>query len=246
MKREILIFSLLTVFVVTVYAQNRKIQRIDREVQERVFIPKGQWMTGGSVSYSEHEEDNLNFLVLKDFEALGYDFKVSPYVGYFFRDNMAAGLRFTYSRDYLDLGNADIDLGDLVISLKDLYYLEHKYSASGFLRTYMPIGRSKIFGLFNEVRLTYSYGEGKNSTGSGTEYDGTYQKTNSMQIGFAPGLTAFVTNFAAVEVSMDVMGFDFKWVEQQTNQIETGKRRTSSGNFKINLFSINIGMTFYL
>lgn len=246
MKRTIIIFSLLTVFMVTVYAQNRKIQRIDREIQERVFIPKGQWMTGGSVSYSEHEEDNLNFLVLKDFEALGYDFKVSPYVGYFFRDNMAAGLRFTYSRDYLDLGNADIDLGDLVISLKDLYYLEHKYSASGFLRTYMPIGRSKIFGLFNEVRLTYSYGEGKNSTGSGTEYDGTYQKTNSMQIGFAPGLTAFVTNFAAVEVSMDVMGFDFKWVEQQTNQIETGKRRTSSGNFKINLFSINIGMTFYL
>ncbi|WP_462337422.1 hypothetical protein [Phocaeicola barnesiae] len=246
MKRTIIIFSLLTVFMVTVYAQNRKIQRIDREIQERVFIPKGQWMTGGSVSYSEHEEDNLNFLVLKDFEALGYDFKVSPYVGYFFRDNMAAGLRFTYSRDYLDLGNADVDLGDLVISLKDLYYLEHKYSASGFLRTYMPIGRSKIFGLFNEVRLTYSYGEGKNSTGSGTEYDGTYQKTNSMQIGFAPGLTAFVTNFAAVEVSMDVMGFDFKWVEQQTNQIETGKRRTSSGNFKINLFSINIGMTFYL
>lgn len=247
MIKKILIVGLL--FLITapaIQAQKRKIQRIDREVQERVFIPKGQWMTGGSVSYSEHEEDNLNFLVLKDFEALGYDFKVSPYVGYFFRDNMAAGLRFTYSRDYLDLGNADIDLGDLTLSFKDLYYLEHKYSTSGFLRTYMPIGNSKIFGLFNEVRLTYSYGEGKNSTGSGTEYDGTYQKTNSLQIGIAPGLTAFVTNFAAVEVSMDVMGFDFKWVEQQTNQIETGKRRTSSGNFKINLFSINIGMTFYL
>lgn len=247
MKKNILLVCVfLIVGILVASAQKRKIQRIDREVQERVFIPKGQWMTGGSVSYSEHEEDNLNFLVLKDFEALGYDFKVSPYVGYFFRDNMAAGVRFTYSRDYLDLGNADIDLGDLTISLKDLYYLEHKYSASGFLRTYMPIGRSKIFGLFNEVRLTYSYGEGKNSTGSGTEYDGTYQTTNSVQIGIAPGLTAFVTNFAAVEVSMDVMGFDFKWVEQQTNQVETGKRRTSSGNFKINLFSINIGMTFYL
>lgn len=247
MKKGILLVCVFLVgSVLPALAQKRKIQRIDREVQERVFIPKGQWMTGGSVSYSEHEEDNLNFLVLKDFEALGYDFKVSPYVGYFFRDNMAAGLRFTYSRDYLDLGNADVDLGDLVISLKDLYYLEHKYSASGFLRTYMPIGNSKIFGLFNEVRLTYSYGEGKNSTGSGTEYDGIYQTTNSVQIGIAPGLTAFVTNFAAVEVSMDVMGFDFKWVEQQTNQIETGKRRTSSGNFKINLFSINIGMTFYL
>ena len=133
MIKRILIVSILFLTTVTaVQAQKRKIQRIDREVQERVFIPKGQWMTGGSVSYSEHEEDNLNFLVLKDFEALGYDFKVSPYVGYFFRDNMAAGVRFTYSRDYLDLGNADIDLGDLTLSFKDLYYLEHKYSASGF------------------------------------------------------------------------------------------------------------------
>ena len=47
---------------------------------------------------------------------------------------------------------------DFNISLKDIYYLEHKYEASAFLRTYMPIGRSKIFGLFNEARLTYGYG----------------------------------------------------------------------------------------
>ena len=39
---------------------------------------------------------------------------------------------------------------------------------------------------------------------------------------------------------------NFKWQNQKTNQVETGMRRTSSGNFKINLFSINIGMTFYL
>ena len=43
-----------------------------------------------------------------------------------------------------------------------------------------------------------------------------------------------------------VMGFNFDWVYQKTNQVETGFRRTSSGSFKINLFSINIGMTFYL
>lgn len=127
-----------------------------------------------------------------------------------------------------------------------MYYLEHKYEVSGFLRSYMPVGRSKIFGLFNECRLSYGYSTGKNSTGSGTEYDGTFERAHSLQIGIAPGLTAFVTNFAAVEVSMDVMGFEFKWQDQKTNQVETGMRRTSSGNFKINLFSINIGMTFYL
>lgn len=222
-------------------------QRIDREIMKTVFIPKGQWLAGGTVSYSEHNEDNLNFLVLKDVDGLGYSFNVSPYAGYFFRDNMAAGLRLAYNRKHLDLSNFELNLGeDFNINLENLYYLEHKYEASGFLRTYMPIGKSKIFGLFNEVRLTYGYAEGKNSTGSGTEYDGTYERSHNLQIGIAPGLTAFVTNWSAVEVSVGVMGYNFKWQDQKTNQIEHGKRNTCSGNFKINLFAINIGMTFFL
>lgn len=225
---------------------DRAIKRIDRDVQSRVFIPKGTWMAGGTVSYSEHDESNLNFLVIKDVQGKGYDFNVSPYVGYFFRDNIAAGFRFAYNRDYLDLGNLDMDLGDLTLSFKDLYYLEHKYEASGFLRTYMPIGRSKIFGLFNEARITYGYGRGKNSTGSGADYDGSFQTVQNLQIGFAPGLTAFITDWSAVEVSVGVMGFNFKWIDQETNRVEEGSQRVSSGNFKINLFSINIGMTFYL
>ena len=224
----------------------RSMQRIDREIQKTVFIPKGTWMAGGTFSYSEHDETNLNFLVLKNVEGNGYDFTVSPYFGYFFRDNISFGARFAYSRNYLDLGNFELNLGeDFNISLKDIYYLEHKYEASCFLRTYMPIGQSKIFGLFNEARLTYGYGTGKNSTGSGTEYDGSYQTVQNMMIGFAPGLTAFVTDYSAVEVSVGVMGFNFKWSDQETNQIEEGNRRVSSGDFKINLFSINIGMTFY-
>ena len=167
-------------------------------------------------------------------------------MGYFFRDNISAGVRFAYRRNYLDLGNVDANLGDITISFKDLYYLEHKYETSGFLRTYIPIGKSKIFGLFNEARVTYGYGTGRHSTGSGVNYDGTYQKVQNLQIGFAPGLAAFITDWSAVEVSVGVMGFDFKWIDQTTNQVEQGSSRTSSGNFKINLFSINIGMTFYL
>lgn len=240
---------LLAVAVGSAEAQRgkRAIQRIDREVQKAVFIPKGTWMVGGAFSYSEHDEDNLNYLVLKDVTGKGYDFSVSPYFGYFFRNNVSAGLRFSYNRDYLDLQNFELDLGDdLDINLDNLYYLEHKFEASAFLRTYIPVGRSKIFGLFNELRLTYGYGKGKNSTGTGTTYDGTYERVNNLQIGIAPGLTAFVTDWSAVEVSVGVMGYNFKWVDQTTNQVESGSRRTSSGNFKINLFSINIGMTFYL
>lgn len=227
--------------------KNSRPRRIDREIMKTVFIPGGQWMAGGTVSYSEHDENNLNFLVLKDVQGLGYTFSLSPYIGYFFRDNMSAGVRFAYNRTYLDLENFELNLGeDFNINLKNLYWLEHKYEVSGFLRTYMPIGKSRIFGLFNEVRLTYGYSTGKNSTGSGTEYDGTFERTHNLQVGIAPGMAAFVTDWSAVEVSVGVMGYNFKWQDQTTNRTETGSRRTSSGNFKINLFAINIGMTFYL
>ena len=149
-KKTILLVLLAVVTTANAWAQRgkRAIERIDRDVQTRVFIPKGTWMAGGTVSYSEHEQ------VIKDVEGNGYDFSISPYIGYFFRNNMAAGIRFAYNRDYLDLGNLDIDLGDLTLSFNDLYYLEHKYEVSGFFRSYIPIGRSKVFGLFNEMRLT--------------------------------------------------------------------------------------------
>ncbi|MEF3429267.1 hypothetical protein [Bacteroides cellulosilyticus] len=246
MKVKITLILLLLVTVASSMKAGRP-KRIDREIQNSMFIPKGQWMFGGTVSYSEHDESNLNFLVLKDVEGVGYTFKVSPYVGYFIKDNIAVGARFTYNRTYLNMENFDLNLGeDFNINLSNLYYLQHKYEVSGLVRTYMPVGRSKIFGLFNEARLTYGYSTGKNSTGAGTEYDGTFEKFHHLQLGIAPGLTAFVTDWASVEVSVGVMGFNFKWQDQNTNQVESGSRRVSSGNFKFDLFSINIGMTFYL
>lgn len=50
---------------------------------------------------------------------------------------------------------------DINFDISDVNYLEHTFSATGFVRTYMPIGSSKIFGLFNEARVTYGYGQGK-------------------------------------------------------------------------------------
>jgi len=218
----------------------------DRGLRNHTFIPKGQWMVGSTFSYSEHEENNYKFLVLEDIESTGYTFKVSPFIGYFIRDNVAIGGRFSYNRTYTDLENLSLDLDDDInFDINNMKYLEHMFSISGYCRTYMPIGGSKVFGLFNEARITYGHGQGKNSSGTGEDYTGTYQAINNLQIGMAPGLTAFITNYAAVEVSVGVLGFNVKWVDQVTDQIETGSRRNSSANFKIDLFSINLGMNFY-
>lgn len=218
----------------------------DREIKQTLFVPKGTWMGGVSFSYMELTGDDYKFLVLDDMGGEGYTFKVSPYVGYFIQDNIAVGARFNYNRTYADIGNIDIDLGDdLNFNISDYKYLEHQYTASGFLRTYMGLGNSKIFGFFNEVRLTYGYGQGKTLSGTGNDQTGTYQTSHHLQIGSVPGLTAFVMNNVAVEVSINLIGLDFKWAEQVTNQVEHSSYRKSSANFKVNIFSINIGVCTY-
>ncbi|MBQ5721485.1 MAG: hypothetical protein IIV67_04285, partial [Bacteroidaceae bacterium] len=78
--------------------KRRHIQRIDREAMKSVFIPKGQWMVGGEISWNEWDNDNLNYLVLKNIEFEGHTFSAGPYFGYFVANNIAVGGRFSYKR----------------------------------------------------------------------------------------------------------------------------------------------------
>ncbi|MDE7349863.1 MAG: hypothetical protein K2N25_02250, partial [Muribaculaceae bacterium] len=47
-----------------------------------VFVPKGQWITGISVSYSQSNQNNYQFLVLQNITGDTYSFKVSPMLLY--------------------------------------------------------------------------------------------------------------------------------------------------------------------
>lgn len=227
----------------------RRLHRFDRDIQRSVFVPKGSWMGGFQVSYGNHKLDNINMLVLKDVNMSNTSFGISPCVGYFFRNNTCAGLRFNFNHNKLDLKNLDLNLGeDFNISLKDLYYIENSYKVSAFMRNYVPLSRSKVFAFFSEVRLTYGHSTGKNSSGTyqAGNLDATHATTNSLQIGFAPGLTVFVQDWMALEVQAGVVGFGFNWQNQVTNQVEQGTVRSFDGKFKIDLFSISIGTTVYI
>lgn len=227
------------------YAERRGM--ISRDAVKTVFIPKGQWMVGGQVAWNQWNNDNLNYLVLKDINFEGYTFSAGPYLGYFFTNNMAVGARFSYKRYYLNLGEFDLNLGeDFNIGMKDLYYLQHNYESTLFLRSYLPLGKSKVFGLFGELQLNYTYSEGKNSTGVDETYSSTYESVNNMEIGLGGGMVVFITDYMAAEVMLNVGGYRFKWGKQNTNNIEEGKVNSSGANFRINLFSIKFGVTYYL
>lgn len=218
-----------------------------RNIELKTFVPKGQWITGCSVSYSEHNENNYNFLIVEGINSDGYTFKISPMLLYAFKDNLAAGGRFIYGRSLSKLNGVTINVDEEnQFDLDDLYQLKHSYAAIAMMRNYISLGNSKRFGLYCDVQLEMGGSQSKVISGSGEDVTGTYATTTEINIGVSPGMVAFINNYTAVEVSVGVLGFNFGKTKQTTNQVYMGESSLNSANFRINLFSIGLGIAFYL
>lgn len=218
-----------------------------RGLEQHSFIPKGQWITGVSVSYSQSNQKNYQFLIIENINGDTYSFKVSPMLMYCFKDNLAAGGKFAYSRSMtrLDRANVIID-SETSYDIDNLYSLSHKYYGMAAFRNYISFGNNKRFGLFNEVQVQFGGGESKLCNGSGTELTGTFERSYSLDIGLAPGMIMFLNNYSAIEVNVGVLGFSYDHTKSTTDQIYIANRNSQSANFKINLFSITFGVAFYL
>ncbi len=220
-----------------------------------VFIPKGAVGGGISFSYNDYNVGNASndmgynmlFSLVQDMSGSMTTFGIAPHVSYFVADNLAIGLRFDYDRSRLNVGSANLTLGEsMSFGIKDYNYFKHMYSGAVTCRYYMPIANSKRFAMFAELRAAGAYGQGESYKVEGDEKFGTYQDIMKLSVGLVPGLSVFVMDEVALEVSVGVLGFDYQRVGQTTNQTDFSQMEQSGANCKINLLSLNMGISFYI
>lgn len=222
-------------------------EEFEPDFESVCFVPKGQWITGVSVSYSQSTQNNYQFLVLEDITGDTYSLKVSPMLLFTFKNDLAAGGKFGYSRNLTKLERADIVLDpETNYDVDHLYRLAHSYYGMAVMRNYFSLGKSKRFGIFTETQLEIGGGQAKLMSGLGEDLTGNYEKNFNVGIGLAPGMSIFLNNFSALEVNVGVLGFEYNHVNTLTDQIYEANRKTKSAIFRINLFSINFGVSFYL
>lgn len=228
-------------------ASGPEIKPFSRDITKATFVPKGQWITGVSVSYSQSHQDNYTFFVLEHLNGDTYTFKVSPMLFYSFKDNLAAGGRFAYQRSRTQIDSGYLNLGeDTNYDIDHLYRIAHNFYVGAGFRNYLPLGNTLRFGFFNEVQLQLGGGQSKIENGSGEDLTGTYETNFNLSLGLQPGLVVFLNNYSAIEVSVGVLGFEYTHTHATTDQIYESTRNTKSANFRINLFSIQFGAAFYL
>lgn len=223
------------------------IEEFERDVETVVFVPKDQWITGLSVSFTQSNQNRYQFLVLENLSGDTYSFKVSPMLAYAVKDDLALGLKFAYQRSLTKLETADIVFdAENDYSVEYLYRLAHNYYATAFMRNYFSIGHSKRFGFFNEVQLMLGGGQSKLSKGSGDSLTGVYERNFTLDVGLAPGLAIFLSDYSAIEVNIGVLGFSYTNTKSVSDRVYVARRKSKSANFRINLFSITFGMAFYI
>ena len=228
-----------------VCAQAQHYDRGYEKVPSAPFIQKGTWAVGGTAKYSQHINDNYNFIVVSGINSNGYGISVNPHVMYAIKDNMAAGLKLSYDRSMLDLASADLEAAQIEMSASDCYQIQHKYSAFGVFRAFIPFGNSKRVAMFADLQLGGSYKQGKAFNAGGDQVLGTDSNTYSLRLAVDPGLIVFLTERLAVEMNVGIFGVDYRWTKQAHNQVEIGSTDSASAGFMINLLSMGVGISYY-
>lgn len=227
--------------------QARAQETFRRNLEQVTFVPKGQWLAGVSVNYAQNSSDKYQFLIIEDISGDAYSFKVSPMVQYCFKNNMTAGGRLSYERL-----KTTVDRASLVLSSEDAYDVDNfdmvtaNYYATALYRNYFSLGAGTRFGFFNELQLQLGGGESRLINGAGEDLTGTFERNFSLNVGLSPGLIMFLNNYSAIEVNVGVLGFGYTKTKSTTDRVYIANRKSQKANFKVNLFSIQFGVVFYL
>lgn len=241
--RIIVSLAILCATALTVGAQ----EQFSRGLEMVSFVPKGQWITGVSVSYTQSHQDKYQFLIIEDITGDTYSFKLAPMLFYAFKDNLAIGGRMGYRRQKTKLDAAKVIMdSETSYDMDHLYSISHQYYGTASFRNYISLGQSMRFGFFNEVQLEIGGGQSKLVSGTGEDLTGTYERMFNINIGLTPGMIMFLNNYSALEVSIGVLGFNYQHTHSISDQIYVANRNYKQANFKINLFSVQFGVAFYL
>ena len=220
----------------------------NRGVTNHLFVKRHTWMTGLTVTHGQYNSEDIEFLsVLKDFDCKARLFSINPFVGYFIRENVCIGVKYGYQNIYASLGNISIDIDDdMSFTLKDMSFEEELFKTTIFHRSYVGLDKGKRFGLFNETSLSFNTGSARYQRGSEENRRDTRTKIREVHIGLNPGATVFIMENVSAELSFGVVGFRYREEKQSTNGEESGWRKSSGANFKINLLNISIGIVAYI
>lgn len=214
---------------------------------DAVFMPKGALFFGAQFAYHNFDLSNYQILVANDLKLNAYTLKATPYLFFSVANNQAVGVKFSYKRNMVDFGNVNLELTeDMSFGLSNVFAIQHTYDFAVAYRYYIPFKGSKLFAIFADMELEGGIGQGKNYSGTENSASGAYTTSWNAGVDVAPGVSLFLTNCTAIEVSVGLLGVNYSSRSQIQNQVEKGSWTSLGGHLSIDFLSVKLGVTIAL
>lgn len=217
-----------------------------RELDRRLFMPKGAKSAGVQFSYFDLSSTDSELLMLiRGLHAHGTYFSVAPFVSYCIKDNKAVGLKIRYSIAEAGISEADFNLlsDDLNLSIEDIKGSSDSFMSEVFYRSYVGLDGHGRFGLFNDIALQYSSTKTSFSL-SETDMD-AYTMANKIKLAVRPGLEVFMLNNVSTQFSIGIGGVSYT----NTKYVKAGERigtnNVSRARFMLDVMDISMGLTLH-
>ena len=201
---------------------------------------KGNFFTGLAFSVADKKMTNTDYLIQKvlDGERLNFDVLVKG--GYYTGDYGMVILNVQYFQDKFD--------GSV---FRDPDTLQSNSFTRGFavtpgFRSSVPLTPNERLSFFTEFGITFgnSYTLTRN-TKNLDEIEKTYGTDFNFRVGLSPGITFFAMENFALEVQLNVLGYDLKVSEKSVNDGPESKEIRQNVDFNINLLSLQMGLAYY-
>ena len=165
----------------------------------------------------------------------------SASLAWFFADNFSVGARFSYDKKQIDVNDATVLS---LLPFQNKHVTSMQMSASLSCRGYILLFDSRIFAVFGEASLNGKRGYSMDYQETDRGEYGTYGDDFSLSLGLYSGISLFLNDLIAIEISIPFLEGGYSW----SDLLKGGELRSSQSHgfasYKPDFLGIRIGVTF--
>lgn len=201
---------------------------------------KGTIYTGISMSLEDRSQENTENIFEKVIEGNRMNFNILLKGGYYVNDYAMVGLNINIFENKFE-GTLFKD-PDTVESSS----IKRGFSITPNYRTSIPLSKNERLSFFTIAGLTF----GKNSTlkretKNLDEIEKSFSDNYNFRVGISPGATFFAMENFALEVQLDVIGYELNLVNKTKNGTDKSRDVRHNVDFKLDILSVKIGVAYY-
>lgn len=209
---------------------------------ENSFEPfkKSNWYTGLSFSLQDVTSSNTTGLLQNIIQGDELSYDITATGGYYTGDYGMLGLRATYSQDKF-VGTVYRNPDTLQSNR-----ITRGYTIAPFLRSSVPLTANNRLSFFTNIGFGFGHStSNRRDVMNIDEITKTITDEFSFSAGISPGITFFAMENFAFEIQLNVLGYDLRVIDSTINGEEQSRKIQQNVNFKIDLLSLDLGLSYY-